>query len=105
MVGEEILVVAITKYHEAYEFRRHQTPNGATPASAAAGAAAMFLFDPARGRRRRRQLRDKTMHYVHRTSRAVAGTWRDVANRWAGTRARVRRILRETSPKLEQRVR
>jgi hypothetical protein len=57
-----------------------------------AGALAMYLFDPDRGRRRRSLLRDQAVHWVAVTVEELATEWRDVRNRVEGGVARVRRI-------------
>jgi hypothetical protein len=57
------------------------------------GAALMFVFDPARGARRRALLRDKLVRISHKT-RAIAGAaQRDLFNRAAGLGSRTRAIL------------
>ena len=59
------------------------------------GAAAMFLLDPDRGRRRRAWLRDKCVSACRKTERAYETTLRDFRNRskggWARTTALFRR--------------
>jgi hypothetical protein len=50
------------------------------------GAAAMFLSDPARGRRRRALVRDQLMHAAHKTDAAVARVSSDARNRVHGGR-------------------
>src|SRR5437762_5476913 len=89
-----------------FERRQHGTHKVVAAAgAAAAGAVAMYLLDPVRGRRRRAMTRDKALHYAHEATHAATITGRDVANRWAGMRARGRGLLKTDSAKLEQRVR
>jgi hypothetical protein len=57
-----------------------------------AGALAMYLFDPDRGRRRRSLLRDQAVHWIAVTVEELATEWRDVRNRVEGGVARVQRI-------------
>lgn len=58
-----------------------------------AGAAAMFLFDPAQGRRRRAMLRDQAAHWSRRTARFAGASRRDLENRARAVPARVRSRL------------
>lgn len=60
-------------------------------AAAGAGAAAMYLLDPDRGRRRRALIRDKAVHAAHVASDAAGTTRRDVANHARGLAAVTRR--------------
>lgn len=60
-------------------------------AAAGAGAAAMYLLDPDRGRRRRALIRDKAVHAAHVASDAAGTTKRDVANHARGLAAVARR--------------
>jgi hypothetical protein len=53
------------------------------------GAAAMFLLDPSRGRRRRAVLRDKGMSLARRSRAAAGGVAQDLQNRAHGLMARV----------------
>lgn len=74
----------------------------------AAGAVAVYLFDPDGGRRRRALVRDKLVHAAHRTGDAVETTSRDVTNRARGVVAELRGVLTRgdvTDPVLLQRVR
>lgn len=60
-------------------------PGGAALAgSAAAGATAMFLFDPFGGRRRRALVRDRVDHYRHQASDSFARTRQDLKKRTRG---------------------
>ncbi|MFL5620650.1 MAG: SRPBCC family protein [Gemmatimonadaceae bacterium] len=58
------------------------------------GAAAMYLLDPVRGRRRRHLMRDKLVHAAKETGDAMGTTSRDLSNRAAGLAAVARRRLR-----------
>jgi osmotically-inducible protein OsmY len=74
----------------------------------AAGAAAVYLFDPDGGRRRRALVRDKLVHAAHRTGDAVETTSRDVTNRARGVVAELRGALNRddvTDPVVLERVR
>ena len=53
------------------------------------GAAAMYLLDPSRGRRRRALLRDKTTSLARRSRLAAAGMAEDLSNRARGMVSRV----------------
>lgn len=66
-------------------------------AAAGAGAAAMFLFDPTRGSRRRAVLRDKLVRGAHKSAEGIAITSRDLAQRSAGVLAETRARLAEES--------
>lgn len=59
---------------------------------AAIGATAMFLLDPASGRRRRARLRDASAHAAHRTRDVAGATARDVRNRSHGLLAAARSL-------------
>lgn len=50
-----------------------------------AGAAAMYLLDPDRGRTRRVKIRDKAYHYLRESEHIVEKAGRDLRNRTAGT--------------------
>lgn len=54
------------------------------------GAAAMYLLDPERGRRRRALLRDRAVRLSHKASGALDVTSKDVTNRMRGMRASAR---------------
>jgi uncharacterized membrane protein len=58
--------------------------------SAGVGAGMSFLFDPARGRRRRALIRDQVSRATHKTADAIDATSSDVSNRTRGMRARMR---------------
>jgi hypothetical protein len=68
-------------------------------AGAGLGAAAMYVFDPSRGRHRRARLADAASHVSHR-AQAIAGmTARDVQHRVSGVAARaLGQLLEEGSP-------
>ena len=72
------------------------------------GAAAMFLFDPARGRRRRALIRDAVVRASRKTRDGVAALGCDLQNRTAGLLAKARGRF-ESAPAddqvIEQRVR
>jgi uncharacterized membrane protein len=59
----------------------------------ALGALAMYIADPAEGRRRRALLQDKVTHYSRETQRMVGGTIRDARNRLTGLQAETLRKL------------
>ncbi|HSE93403.1 MAG TPA: hypothetical protein VLF19_08860 [Methylomirabilota bacterium] len=52
--------------------------------AAGLGAALMFMFDPEAGRRRRARARDRVTSFVRRSSVAMDGASRDMANRARG---------------------
>jgi uncharacterized membrane protein len=60
----------------------------------AAGAGLMFLLDPARGRRRRKLVRDKVRHEAHAVSELIQKAQRDVEHRAQGLVSEVRARLR-----------
>jgi len=62
-------------------------------AGAAIGAAAMYLSDPDRGRRRRALIRDKVRSTALRSGDAIGVASRDLANRMQGVRARTGRLF------------
>jgi hypothetical protein len=59
--------------------------------AAALGAAAMYVFDPDKGRRRRAIGRDKVRSYVGRARSFATSAARDANHRLQGVRARMRR--------------
>jgi hypothetical protein len=61
--------------------------------SAAFGAAAMYVFDPDKGKRRRALVRDRTHGLVADTRDALGVAARDATHRIEGLRARARRLL------------
>jgi uncharacterized membrane protein len=65
--------------------------------SATMGAAAMYYFDPSRGRYRRALVRDQLVHTSHKTLHGLGVVGRDVRNRTAGTTAAVRALF-DSSP-------
>jgi gas vesicle protein len=72
------------------------------------GGAAMFLFDPDRGARRRALVRDKSVRIARKTRDAADATRRDLGNRLEGVRSRVRARFHEdmvSDSKLYGRVR
>lgn len=62
--------------------------------AAALGAAAMYLSDPDRGRRRRALIKDKARSAVNKTGNAIDVASRDLGNRMQGLRAQGLRMLR-----------
>lgn len=60
----------------------------------AAGAATMFLFDPAAGRRRRALLRDQLVRAAHAARRRSAGKGALLVDRSRGLVAEVRAVVR-----------
>src|SRR5687768_11311276 len=77
-------------------------------AGAVLGAAAMYLWDPAWGRRRRRVARDKAVRGAHELQSAAARTAADVRHRAQGLGARLQRARFGSAPDdrvVEQRVR
>jgi len=61
--------------------------------SAAMGAAAMYYFDPSRGRYRRALVRDQLVHTTHKAKRGIGVVGRDLRNRTIGTTAVVRSVF------------
>lgn len=74
---------------------------------AAAGALAMFVFDPVSGRRRRALARDKAMSLSSDTAESLRDTARDLRNRAKGVAAEasgaVSNVMQWTGP--ERRIR
>ncbi|HEX7035483.1 MAG TPA: SRPBCC family protein [Pseudomonadales bacterium] len=66
--------------------------------AAGMGAAAMYYFDPARGRYRRALLRDGVAHAGHKAQRELGVVGRDTRNRTIGLRARLRNLLSSQPP-------
>lgn len=64
-----------------------------TLVAAAAGGAAMYLFDPDRGARRRALLRDQVVHTLRISRDAMDAGARDIANRSTGAVGRARSLL------------
>ncbi len=62
--------------------------------SAGIGAAAMYYFDPARGRQRRALVRDRLVHTQHKAVHELGVVGRDLRNRAVGATATVRSVLR-----------
>jgi gas vesicle protein len=76
--------------------------------AASAGAAAMYFFDPDRGKKRRTLLRDKTKHTIRVANDKVDRTGRDIRNHVVGTFCKVQSLFREgelTDAVLQERVR
>ncbi|HEX7043259.1 MAG TPA: SRPBCC family protein [Burkholderiales bacterium] len=74
----------------------------------ALGAAAMYLFDPERGRRRRALVRDQLVHSGHKLQDAAQSTAADVRNRAEGYASTLRSASRRLPPSddvLAERVR
>ena len=65
----------------------------ATLAGLGLGAAAMYVFDPVSGRRRRALARDKAVSAAHDAAHAVQSTARDLRNRAQGVGAETRSAL------------
>ncbi|MFO7287926.1 MAG: SRPBCC family protein [Gammaproteobacteria bacterium] len=61
--------------------------------SAGIGAAAMYYFDPARGRHRRALVRDRVVHVRHKAQHELGVVGRDLRNRAIGTTASLRSLL------------
>jgi len=59
-----------------------------------AGAGAMFLLDPHRGRTRRAKIRDKAYRYMRKSEHLVEKTGRDFRNRTVGAIHEARSMLR-----------
>ena len=62
----------------------------------AVGAAAMFIFDPDQGRRRRALARDKAVRYGKEAGDFATGTAKDLRNRAYGVAAETRGMVKET---------
>lgn len=62
-------------------------------AGMAVGALAMYVADPAEGRRRRALLQDKMSSYSLRTQKIVGSTMRDARNRMSGLQAEALRMI------------
>lgn len=76
--------------------------------STALGAAAMYYFDPARGRYRRALVRDQLVHAGHKTNHGASVVARDTRNRVVGVGAGLRSLFDRGHPDdavLVQRVR
>lgn len=76
--------------------------------SLCAGAAAMYIMDPQRGRTRRAKARDKAIHYLHETEELVEKAGRDLRNRAIGSFCEMKSLLRHEDVndiKLVQRIR
>jgi uncharacterized membrane protein len=61
--------------------------------TATMGAAAMYYFDPARGRYRRALVRDRLVHSTHEAKHGIGVVGRDMRNRTAGTTAVMRSLF------------
>jgi uncharacterized membrane protein len=66
--------------------------------AAGLGAAAMYYFDPARGRYRRALVRDQLVHGGHRAKHGVRVVGRDSRNRTVGLAATLRSLLDRGQP-------
>ena len=62
------------------------------------GAAAMYFFDPARGRSRRALTRDRTLGLVRRTGRRASGVWRGVRAHLYGWAQKARHLREQPKP-------
>jgi uncharacterized membrane protein len=60
----------------------------------AIGAGAMYFFDAAHGRRRRKLVADQFNHLLHQASNDLDASWRDLSNRAQGAVAEARGMLR-----------
>ena len=69
-----------------------------------AGAAAMYLFDPTRGRARRHKLLDRSGRACRRSGRLLEGIGKHLANRISGIAAGTGAALRNTAISDEQLV-
>jgi osmotically-inducible protein OsmY len=72
------------------------------------GAALMYLLDPDEGRRRRALLRDRAVHFFHKTADGLCYASRGVAQRAEALSARTRSLLTQswvTDEVLAERVR
>lgn len=79
--------------------KRQATRSGLAVLSAfSAGAALMYLMDPARGRRRRHLLRDRLAHSRRVAGESVGGASRDLRNRATGLAMEARATLRNEQP-------
>ncbi len=94
-----------------YQTRRQSLPWINLLGGIAVGALAMYVADPAQGRRRRALLQDKVTSATHQTSRLVKQTMRDAQHRLSGFQAEAMRVIapRDVKPiddhVLEARVR
>lgn len=61
--------------------------------AAALGAAAMYMFDPEHGRRRRAMAKDKVNSARAKTRKAAERTARDLTNRARGAIAETRKMM------------
>lgn len=76
--------------------------------AATAGAALMYFFDPQRGNRRQKRLRDRVVHGAHAGADFIGTARRDSVNRLHGIAAEARTALRDDAPEdelLAERVR
>jgi len=64
----------------------------------ALGAALMYLFDPVRGNRRRKLLRDQINSFLNQSDNTIGKTARDLGNRTRGLMAETRAQLTEEMP-------
>jgi osmotically-inducible protein OsmY len=69
---------------------KHMDKRGSVLTGLGLGAGLMYFLDPAAGRRRRAQTRDRIAHASRLTRRAADTTAHDVAHRASGLAARVR---------------
>ncbi len=94
-----------------FHTRSSETPWMNWLAGMAVGALAMYVADPAEGRRRRVLLQDKMSSYTHRTQKIVGSKMRDARNRMSGLQAAATRMISSQRAKpidnhvLEARVR
>lgn len=70
----------------------------------ALGALAMYLADPAQGRRRRAIAQDKLAGMTHKTGVAINAAMRDTGNRLTGLQARAARMMRNGAKPIDDHV-
>ncbi|MCI0489248.1 MAG: BON domain-containing protein [Blastocatellia bacterium] len=58
------------------------------------GTGLMYLFDPDKGKRRRAQIRDKTVHGLNKANDAINKTSRDMSNRAQGLMAEAKAVFK-----------
>jgi hypothetical protein len=68
----------------------------------AIGAALMYIFDPARGRRRRALVRDQVVHIWHKSGDLLDKKTRDLQNRVTGMVAETRSKVKGETDNLKR---